>query len=70
MYKVKILLIHPRLSMLQNKYLKRKVDQALNKFYAPPFTMEQLYAITPEEHEVKIIDERIGEKLIIMMIMI
>ena len=60
---MKILLIQPHLSLLQKGFLKRSVEQAMNKFYAPPLTLEQLYAITPEDHEVEIIDERIGKKI-------
>ncbi len=60
---MKILLIQPHLSILQKNYLKRSVGKAMNKFYAPPLTLEQLYAITPEEHEVQIVDERIGKKI-------
>ncbi|GAF70476.1 unnamed protein product, partial [marine sediment metagenome] len=57
---MKILLIQPHLSLLQKGIWKRNLEQAMNKFYAPPLTLEQLYAITPEDHEVEIIDERIG----------
>ena len=60
---MKILLIQPHLSIFQKSFFKRSVEQAMNKFYAPPLTLEQLYAITPEEHEVEIIDERIGKKI-------
>ena len=35
----------------------------VNKLYTPPLTLEQLYALTPEDYEVKIIDERIGDKI-------
>ena len=58
-----ILLVQPRLSVLQKSFWKRYAEQAVNKFYAPPLTLEQLYAITPEHHEITIIDERIGEKI-------
>jgi len=58
-----ILLIQPRLSILQKGFFKRYTDQAINKFYAPPLTLEQLYAITPENHDVTIVDERIGKKI-------
>jgi hypothetical protein len=57
-----ILLVQPRLSILQKSFWKRYTGKAANKFYAPPLTLEQLYAITPEHNEVTIIDERIGKK--------
>jgi len=58
-----ILLIQPRLSLIRQGFLKKSVEQAMNKFFAPPLSLEQLYAITPEENDVKIIDERIGKKI-------
>ena len=58
-----VLLIQPRLSLMEKGLLKRNIDQVLNKLYAPPLTLEQLYALTPEDYEVKIIDERIGTKI-------
>ena len=62
---MKILLVQPRLSQLQHKYWKRFLEKVGNKFYIPPLTLEQLYAITPDDHEVHIVDERIGEKIVI-----
>ncbi|UCD13325.1 MAG: B12-binding domain-containing radical SAM protein [Thermoplasmatales archaeon] len=58
-----ILFIQPRLSEMQKSWWKRSIDRAINKFYAPPLTLEQLYAITPNDHDVKVIDERIGQKI-------
>jgi radical SAM superfamily enzyme YgiQ (UPF0313 family) len=58
-----ILLVQPRLSILQKSFWKRYTEQAANKFYTPPLTLEQLYAIIPEHNEVTIIDERIGKKI-------
>ncbi len=58
-----VLLVQPRLSLMKKGFWKRNLDQVLNKLYAPPLTLEQLYALTPEDYEVKIIDERIGNKI-------
>lgn len=58
-----VLLIQPRLSLMKKDFLKRSLDQMINKLYTPPLTLEQLYALTPEDYEVKIIDERIGDKI-------
>ena len=58
-----VLLIQPRLSLMKKDFLKRSLDQIINKLYTPPLTLEQLYALTPENYEVKIIDERIGDKI-------
>lgn len=58
-----ILFIQPRLSALQKSFFKRGLERLGNKIYDPPLTLEQLHALTPEEHEVKIVDERIGEKI-------
>jgi hypothetical protein len=58
-----ILFIQPRLSALQKSFFKRGLERLGNKIYDPPLTLEQLHALTPEEYEVKIVDERIGEKI-------
>ncbi len=60
---MKILFIQPRLSEMQPVWWKRSLETAINKLYIPPLTLEQLYAITPENHDIKIIDERIGQKI-------
>lgn len=58
-----ILFVQPHLSEMQPSFRMRFLGRAFNKFFAPPLTLEQLYAITPEDHEVEIIDERIGKKI-------
>jgi len=58
-----ILLIQPRLSQLQTNFCKRFLRKISDKLVVPPLTLEQLYAITPEDNEVKIIDDRIGKKI-------
>jgi len=58
-----ILLIQPRISITQPSFWMRSIEKAFNKLYAPSLTLEQLYAITPEDHQVKLIDERITKKI-------
>jgi radical SAM superfamily enzyme YgiQ (UPF0313 family) len=48
---------------MQSVWWKRSLETTVNKLYIPPLTLEQLYSITPEDHEVKIIDERVGQRI-------
>jgi len=58
-----ILLIQPRLSQMQPWSFSSFLQKAVEKLMSPPLTLEQLYAITPEDYEVTIVDDRIGQKI-------
>jgi len=59
---MKILLIQPRMSATKT-ILKEYIDRINYKLFFSSFTLEQLSGIIPKEHDVTIIDEKIGKKI-------
>lgn len=59
---MKILLVQPRMSKSKPK-ISGFFSNISNKLLVPSLTLEQLAAITPPEHDIKIVDERIGQKI-------
>ena len=60
-----ILIVQPyeMLSEFKHDLWKKFICEGSYKFFIPCLTLQQLYALTPEEHSVDILDERIGRKI-------
>jgi radical SAM superfamily enzyme YgiQ (UPF0313 family) len=59
---MKILLVQPRITHIPSK-IYHFLGKINNKLFVPSLTLEQLAALTPEQHDIHIIDERIGQKI-------